>query len=212
MKAVIMPLNKFIYHYEKYDGSTQVDRFWNRIPRIHNLMKSKMGSIFIMTIFVFPVSIVLLIAIFGPFYVLWLIKGGTKYASSQGHKRIDYWIEKSKSYFFKSENKISKINILQDKQYSLVVYYSSSMIPIKEKQKKKFIERLEKMREKLNVKEVVEGNLKQDILDVIQRLNINVSESFFMTDGKIHLSLYGMKGLQIDTRLNLISSSEKGVN
>lgn len=182
-----MPLNEFIFHYEKYDGSSRVDRFWRSVPRIHHFMGSKVGYIMLNIILVYPLAFSFLIFFLGPFYIFWLIKGGIKYASDQSHNLIDYLMKKSEPYTGQGENKIAILDRLRGK-YLIIIYYSSSIVPVNEQKKKEFIHRLEKMKERLQVKEVVEVNSKENLLDVIQRLDINVSESFFMSDGKIDLN------------------------
>lgn len=187
MKAIIVPLNKFFFNFEKYDGSNVPQRFWRRHTKLQKLFSKK----FFVTVFVLLPTSIFILFYFMPVYLWHYIKSGKKVALEKFGTAIESFQERAeKTKFLESKDIYPVLRKFHGNGYSIFVYYTSSMIPEKKKKQKMFFEKLELMKEKLNIKLVLEANGKEDIERTLQTFDVTVSESFFMTDGIIDLSNY----------------------
>jgi hypothetical protein len=185
MRAIIIPLNEFFYNHDKYDGTTPPERFFNRRPIFKKyFLETKVGE----AILVYPFAFAVLAFYVAPFFTWHYLKSGYAIANSKCHVVAGKFEKALKK--FQSKNIFPTIQIFQRKGYSLIVYYTSDMIPRKTKKRKIFFEKMELMKAKLKIAHIIEANSREDIEKAILSFNINVSESFFMTDGRIDLSDY----------------------
>lgn len=188
MKAIILPLNKYYFNFEKYDGTLPAERFWRKHPMMHKVFESKI----IIYGIVYPVAFLLVLLFIGPVYLWHLIKSGKKNSRKKMEDILEIlneWQEK-----LKSKNIYHVIAKIDRNNFSQIIYYSHDVVPKSKNNQESFFMQLELMKKKLNIAHVCEANSKEDIEKVISAFNINPQESFFMTDGKIDLDDYRQLG------------------
>ena len=197
MRAIIIPLNKFFFNYEKYDGTIVAERFWRRNQRLKKIIfgidDTKIGNWIINYLIISPLILPFVIVYFGPLFIKHFLKEGRKNINEHMHHEVDLFEEKlDRTKWMQKMDIFPFIRKYQLRQFAFFVYYTSDMIPKKEKRRKEFFEKLQLMKDKLNIVHVSEANTKADIENILTLYKVDANESFFMTDGNIDLSNYPM--------------------
>lgn len=180
--AIIIPLNKFFYNYEKNNGTSSFERFFNKHLILERILLNPKCTGVAITIaayltFVFYV---------GPVMLWHYVRSGRSGAKNKGNAMVDKMEEYVKNIKF--TNIYPTIDKFHHEGYAIFIYYNKNMIPKKKVKQKIFFKKLEKMKSELHLASAFEANTKEDIEKAILTNNINISESFFMTDGRIDLS------------------------
>ena len=195
MKAIILPLNKFYLNFEKYDGSGLGDSFDEKHPHIINFSKTKTGEWILKWCMAFPCAVLVFLFYVAPLFIYCLLRYGVVNALPELRRRGKVWVDKIDAVFSERRKNVADfIEPYHQQGFSFFIYFNASMVPTSKKKRIIFLERLELMKNKLNVFDVFEANSKEDIEKVISAFNINPQESFFMTDGKIDLDDYRQLG------------------
>lgn len=181
MRAIILPLSEMFYNFKKYDGSRRGDRFDRNHPVLIRLSNTKTGEWVMKYLMALPVFILMVIFLFLPAYLFFLIR--------YGHKRTK---SKLNSIFENIDDKVTKVinkkrkdvhsmlsRCLTDKPV-IFVYYMPEMIPKKTKQRKVFFEKLALMKKKLNISHIQLVNDTEDIETMIWLFDIDRLEYFLM--------------------------------
>ncbi len=186
MRAIIIPLNEYFYNYQKYDGKNPVEGFIYRRKWLYNFIKTKFGKKLLLAIIVYPLVLFAFLFFFGPFYLYHLLLSRKNEAMEKADlifDALDRWTDK-----ITRKDIIASLSIFERNEMNILVYFNDEMIPAKPKERDKFFQKPESMKQGLKVHHVFEANKKEDVEDVIQRFNINPNQSFFMSDGKIDLN------------------------
>ena len=185
MKSIIVPLNEFFFNWEKYDGTSPIENFWKRNPLIYKVLSQKYISVLIAATILSPFLLYYTII-----YLWYKIRIGSEKAMEIMNPIMDKFIDSYPKFKFtqKHKNILPFLKKFQNNGYSLFIYYNDGMIPHGDNEKNEFYSKLENIKSQLNFKLVFNANTKFDIQDIIKTYNIDVNNSFFMTDGKIDLT------------------------
>lgn len=181
MRAVILPLNEFIYNFEKYDGSRRGDRFDRNHPDLIKFSNTKAGEWVMKYCIALPIFILLVVLFFLPAYLLFLIRCGHKKNKSKLNAILDRMDDKANAVINKKRKDVRFMlnRCLTDNAF-IFVYYTPEMIPKKTRQRKRFYEKLALMKKGLNIFHVQLVNKKEDVETMIWLFDIDRVEYFLM--------------------------------
>ena len=177
MRAIVLPLNELFYNFEKYDGSTSGERFNRKHPTYIKFVNSKFGGRIIKYCVAIPIGIALIVLFAAPVYFFFILRYGYARAKSRMHAGMDKWVSISEN---KRKNILPIIRKFRTDGHAVFVYYTSEMIPKKEKQKKMFFKKLLLMKRKLNISHLQLADTKEDIETLIWLFDIDRVEYFLM--------------------------------
>ncbi|MCX6292603.1 MAG: hypothetical protein NT126_12710 [Bacteroidetes bacterium] len=181
MRAVIFPLSEYLYHFEKYDGSSRRDRFHKKYPFYLRFVNTKFGITVMVICFGIPIIVLVTAVYFLPVYFFMILKFGYKNSKLKMNKLVDDFGDMLDSISDKKrENIFQSLNTIQSDGFSIFVYYTPSMIPSKKKQRRKFFEKLDLMKEKLKIAHVREVQSKEDIETMIWLFDIDRAGYFLL--------------------------------
>src|SRR4051812_19363749 len=105
MRAIILPLNKYFYNYESYDGSSFDERFKRKYPKIDRIDQSRFFDKFGIYLIVIPTIILILIFFCFPAFLFLFIKYGYKGVLPALKKSIDAFLAKGDRILFKKRRR-----------------------------------------------------------------------------------------------------------
>lgn len=187
MQALIIPLNEYFFNHQKYDGMNPSVRFIFKHKWLYNFSNTKPGKIFIKYFIALPLAILGTLFFLGPIYLYHYILAGKKAANIKvdlTFAAMDKWMKK-----FERKNIQDSIAFFERNKMTLLVYYNAGMIPGKIVERKIFFKKIASMQSNLKVHHVFEANSKEDVEEVIKRFDLEPGKSFFISDGKIDLTL-----------------------
>lgn len=183
MKAIIIPLNKTLLDFEKYDGSSFAERFRKRHPKFVNKM-NKGGKRFIKYMSI-PIFILMLFYIMPP-YLFNLIRYDKRTALKKLNNTIDRTFKKANELTHtKRKNIFQLAHDYQKQGYELFVYYSLAMIPSNRSKQNKFYTKIDLMKQKLKIFHTFETTSQAEIEKTITVFGVNIKESVFISDNNI---------------------------
>ena len=186
MRAIIIPLNEYFFNHQKYDGKNPVEGFIYRRPWLYKFIRTKHGGVLFKAIAMLPLALIGFLFFLGPIYLYHLIVSGKKAAKDKVDSTfaaMDRW-----EYKIRSKDIRPSLEVFEKNKMHILVYFNDDMIPVKAKERTKFFLKMETMKQSLKVHHVFRANIKEDVEAIMQKFEIDPSQSFFMSDGKINLT------------------------
>lgn len=191
MKVVIVPLNRYFYNYNKYDGTDLYDRIkkklehtpqWlqniNESKTLKSFFNTKIGDFVLTWLIVAPIFLVIVILFIIPLSLFMLFKYGRKKAKEKRNNCMETVINER-------EDIINRVQQLEREGFKLIIYYNRNHIPIRQNRKNKFFKKMEKMKLAIKPLTVIEANNRIDILNIISHYQIETKNLIFISDGNI---------------------------
>ena len=183
MKAIILPLNDIFYNWELHSGKSAILRFWERHPFLEKIA--------FLNVVKYPIVLLYTLPFLGSIIIRYFVerwRRGEEYATNKIDARIAHYLAKQGQYsLFKKANQLGALESIKYFNYRLLIYYTEDKIPMEKKSELKFKKRLDEMQRALNLEKVFLVKSKEDIEEVIATSGIDVSSSFFISDGTIML-------------------------
>lgn len=182
MRAIILPLSKIIYNFEKHNGVAFGERMCKKYPAYDKFVNSKFGWWTFCIFFGIPIFIVTSAFYFLPLYFILFVRFGYGKAKIKMHARLD---KLGMQFSFDSRRLLTRVrSTLEHYQLdktAVFVYYTSEMIPGKKRKIKKFFEKLVSMRKEFNIAHVQMADTDEDIETMIWLFDIDRIELFLAT-------------------------------
>lgn len=191
MKVVIVPLNKYFYDFNKFDGSGLKDRIekklrhapkWlkdlNESETLKSFTETKVGSFILKWFIAFPVFLIIAMLLILPLSLFMLFKYGRKNAVEKRNQYME-------SVVNEREDILKRVGQLEAEGFKLIIYYNKNQIPTRQNRKDIFYNKIEKMKLAIKPLSVIEASEKLDILNIISHHQIETKNLMFVSDGNI---------------------------